>query len=258
MTQQMSIATSNGLLTLKIDTSRQLECPIYWPFTEVHASSERDADDLHRYTSPGYAGSTHFLGDEGFVFDPVQLILSGVFLYVPEDRFDGRNSLEAWLQTEEIKGLPVLSANGKFSVESPSEYQYLSSGGEYLICVSAKSAIPGNGRRVSIHPRLSLLCEGESYCGFLLEQPVQSLVRFDGSFTQGDVAGDVQFLVEPLRDYLAVAEERNWHLLEAADPGVRETLRCILRKLSPYPEDIEPVYALRERCRTLLQDYFAE
>src|SRR5688572_20371063 len=213
-----------------------------------------DSDDLRQYFATDYVGSEHFLGDDGFVFDPADLSLIGVFLRAPENTVEANGALDFWLNSDEIAGAPRLTSRRKFSVISPCDIRYLSERGDYLLCASEPALNARIGTRVMINERVSLLFQNHVYCGFLVSHPLRSLVRFDGTFEEGDIDGDFTFLLEPLHTYLNLIQEKNWLLLEQGDTAIKNGLEDILRQLAPYSEKVEPVYALRDRCQILLED----
>jgi hypothetical protein len=69
---------------IKIKNDLLLEGKIDWSFTEVSLSQKIDENNLHQYFATDYAGSSHFLSDEGFSFNKDILVLSALSLRVPE------------------------------------------------------------------------------------------------------------------------------------------------------------------------------
>ncbi|HEU0185951.1 MAG TPA: hypothetical protein VFS27_11595, partial [Blastocatellia bacterium] len=231
-----------------------------WDFTNIHASPIKDADDLSRYFAADYVGSTHFLSDDGFVFDPEDLSLVGLCLLTPENTVEATGDLDFWLNGDEVAGVPRLtSPRCKFGAVSPCVISHLSERGDYLLCAPDTAPKGHAGLRVAINERMSLLFQNHIYCGFLVSQPMRSLVRFDGTFEEGegDVDRDLAFLLEPLRAYLNLIREENWPLIARGDMAIKNGLTDILRQLASYSANIEPVYALRDRCQFLLKGYFS-
>jgi hypothetical protein len=173
------------------------------------------------------------------------LSLVGVVLSAPENTVEAKDALDFWLNSDEMAGVPRLTSRRKFSANSPCDIRYLSERGDYLLCASEPALKARIGTRVMMNDRVSLLFQNQVYCGFLVSQPLRSLVRFAGTFEEGDVDRDLAFLLGSLHTYLNLIQEKNWPLLEQGDTAIRNGLEDILRQLAPYPEKVEPVYALR-------------
>ncbi|MBD2807135.1 hypothetical protein ID855_21255 [Xenorhabdus sp. ZM] len=53
---------------------------IYWSFITLFLANNQNSDDLYYALSDNYIGSNHYIGDEGYVFNPSTYVLSDVFL----------------------------------------------------------------------------------------------------------------------------------------------------------------------------------
>jgi hypothetical protein len=253
--ENLTILAEDGPFRISLRQGHTLHAPIRWPFLEVWMSSDFESDDLGRYSLPDYVGSTHFLGDEGFVFDPETKLLTSVYLRVPEVTASDEMIVDRWRSVPEVKGLPVAVTSRKAQINSPSDIRCLSGNGKHLISVSENAILPVDAVRVTIHERMAILFQGGVYCGFMLEHPIWYLDRFSAEPRSNDSECNEEILLQPLLEYLQTVQEKNWELLENRDEVTKETLMGIVDALSPHTEVIQAL-VLKERCQEILAEYF--
>lgn len=150
-------------IPIRIKPNTRINSNIYWSFTEVSITENVDSDSLHNFFSSSFNGSNHYTGDEGFVFDNKELILSSLFLSVPEENFDGKELLKELLLLPAITGLPYLLKKEKFHPTSSTDFRYLSYDCNYLICISKNLIDTDNCSRISIHERLDLIFHDKNH-----------------------------------------------------------------------------------------------
>lgn len=243
-------------IPIKIKQERNLDAKIYWSFTEICIAKNLDADNLHNTIQNNFCGSNHYLGDEGFVFNNQELILSDIFLSVPEENFDGKLLLQEWLKVPKITGLPFLLQPQNFFTISSSDCRYLNPTCDHLLCLSKDVSNTYNCLRISIHDRLDLLFQNNSHCGFILYNPIKSIVRFDGNFTDADLDIDLSLLYNHFYTYFKYITLSNWERLENKDGKIKKILTNIVSKTQKIDFSIEPAYALNRQCQLLLEDYY--
>ncbi|KAF2078721.1 hypothetical protein [Flavobacterium sharifuzzamanii] len=253
---KLFLNTNNGLLPVKIKKEKTLSGKIYWPFLEVCAGENIESNNLHQAFNSDFIGSSHFLSGEGFTFNKNSLILTNIFLHVPEENIKNTSIIDKCLQSISITGLLSLSQQQKFSSYSLANYRYLDCNRNLLIAIDSDDLKTDEILRVKIHDRIDLLFKNKIHCGFILYDPIRSLVRFTNDFEKGDENYNYIFLANDLSDYLNSITESNWYKLEQKNPELKNRLEKICENLKDKDHSLEPVFALDNQCKNILNDYY--
>ncbi|EDQ7231144.1 hypothetical protein XL92_004674 [Salmonella enterica subsp. enterica] len=240
-----------------------LHCSIFWSFTTLALADSLDADDLQYSLSKEYIGSNHYMSDEGYVFDCQSRKLTGLFLNVPDENFDGAHFLLACLDSNIIEGIPYALSNDKFSAIGVADYRYLSDNADYLLCVS-RDCLDYHSHdilRVRVHGRLELLFLDKEHCGFILKDPIRSLVRFvDFDIAQNKNNADSSIDTSSCKDlfilYFNTMDVNGWNGIDDKKVYIKKALDFIVNKLKNADLSKEPFFALKEQCERLLHDYY--
>jgi len=249
--------TNKGEILLSLELDKKIEKEVLWSFSEVYLSEKLSPLDEKNFTDNEYIGSSSLFSDESWAFNDL-LLLDHIALYVPEENIDDTSCLESWLSTTSINALPKIKTREKFGIESPSDYRLISKEHNTLLCLSEDSIIVSkNSFRVSINNSIEILVKNDRYCGFLLKNPFDRLVPFSGAFPE---EASLKKASDPFKkyliDYLAIANEPDWHKLENQDPQTKNEIILILEGLSNQDKNSISVRSLMHRCSNLLEEYY--
>ncbi|EEH2569810.1 hypothetical protein GYD59_004661, partial [Salmonella enterica] len=242
----MFFLNKNGVqFPVKICDGNSLNYNIFWSFTTVSLAWSLDADDLQYSLSEKYIGSNHYISDEGYAFDCKSNALTGIFLNVPDENFDGANFLQNCLKSDVIRGIPYALNNVKFSAISSTDYRYLSDNADYLICIS-RDCIEHHTDilRLQIHERLDLIFINKEHCGFILKDPVRSLVRFADFDIEQNINADTAIDISPYMNlyllYFKTMNHTAWDNLDEKNERIKITLNFISNGLKDADLSKEP------------------
>lgn len=256
MIDTLYINTTENPIPIGIFEGEVLDCDILWSFTEISVSNDLSADDFQNSLQKNFCGSNHFFGDEGYVFDNDSLKIKSLFLNVPEENFNGEYFLKKWLNVSMVKGIPFLKESKKFVSTSSSNYRYLSPLCDYLICLFDTDTVVDNCYRISVHDRLDLLFKNSLHCGFLLKDPIRSLVRFDGEAVNANAEIDISSIKTLFYDFFRVINGDAYDSLDNRDEDIKSMLIHTVDELMRQDLSKEPIYALNRQCLILLEDYY--
>lgn len=256
--KNIQIKTSSGIETFDLNPMMMSNANIEWTFTEV-TISDSDLDyGRQNYFSDIFVGSSHLLGDEGFIFDPSTLTLISMTLMVPENNFSGSNIIQFWLNTPVKEGLPVIRYPHKFSVESPLDHRYFSVKDEMLICISGDHVQLDFKicNRLRIHSNLEILCHNGTYIGYILKNATQYLTRFSEEKRLSKMVISHPIVADCLSEYFYIVNEDNFERLEEQDKDLKQRLINLKDELTELDQSFEPVFALTDRCNVILEEYY--
>ncbi len=255
---RLLLNSSNGLESFEICSEMMSDVIIEWTFTEVSISKKCFPDEKERFFSDEYIGSSHLLGDEGFIFNPLSLRLNSICFIVPEKNFGGNEILKHWLDIPVVKGVPIIDSPKQFSIESPLDYRYFSTNDNILLCISGaySNIFPHNCNRLRLHPNIELLCVNGMYIGYILKNSTHYLTRFSGEERLDRVNLNNSVLIEGMKEFFSIVHEDNFEKFERQDENLIERLMPLKNKLLQFNNSSEPTYALWDRCKVILEDYY--
>lgn len=231
---------TSDLIPIKVVHNKSLNHKIYWSFDTVSVAGEI-----------GVWG--------GFVFDQSTYCLNSIYFHVSEDNFNGECFLRKLLESPVITGLPCVKNNTGSLANIEVYSKYLTRDGRYLLCITP-SKVEYQEKSllcVKIHERLNMVFVDDIHCGFILEDPFRSLVRFAG-FSEEKVDADTPINLSRFLDvflgYFDLMNSLAWSMIENGCSETYDKLKLIQSNLAKANLTLEPFYALWEQCERLLSD----
>lgn len=231
-----------------------LTSKLTWDFYNINISDNLFFDDLSSFYSDGYIGSSHYLSDNGYVFDS-NFYLKELSFYVPENNFFDTEKIDAILSKPVRDAHIAIVEPIKFNAISPCDFRCFSENGEHLLCLkdiyfNKKSHL----ERIKIHDKLELIFLDGKEIGFMVLEPFESLF-FDFNFIGNK--GNKLSLKEKMMflKYFHLMDDSNWNKLNEKESSIYLELHSIQNEVLNMMSDNSKLQHLNNQLSFILENY---
>ncbi|MCT6517996.1 hypothetical protein GY03_12000 [Proteus vulgaris] len=241
-------------IAIVIDDGIILTSELTWDFYNISISDNLFPDDLSLFYSDDYIGSSHYLSDNGYVFDR-HYCLKELSLYVPENNVFDTEKINTLLSKSVRDAHIKIVEPIKFNAISPCDFRCFSENGEYLLCLKDiyfnKSS---HIERIKIHNKLEIIFLDGKEIGFMILEPFENIF-FDLNLIENkniklSLKEKMLFL-----KYFHLMDESTWNKLNEKDTSVYFALHSIQDEVLDMMSDNSKLRHLNNQLSFILDNY---
>lgn len=251
------INTDESDIEIELIEGKNIKTDVRWCFDNIIISDDILADDLNNYFSDEYVGSSHYISDDGYVFDN-EGILRSVFLFVPSVNYFAKDELDTILCSDYVDLSIKILDPIKFNAISPCDYRYLSCEGDYLLCLS-NVKLHGDIERIRIHNNVDFIFLNKKMIGFMMTNPLENIVFLD-EFTINEVENRSIELSNSEKKifilYFNLVDETGWDKINDGDLFMFNEIKEIQREITNENRKNTQLGSLYKQCDFIINNYY--
>ncbi|UPK80220.1 hypothetical protein LW139_15600 [Proteus vulgaris] len=253
------INTDGGKIEINLTSSKKIKSAVKWVFDKIIISDNIFADELSNYLLPEYIGSSHYIGDDGYIFDTSDKLLSDVFLYIPDNNYFNPDVLNTILSFDSTYASIEIINPIKFNSVSPCDFRYLSRDGDYLLCLSNIS-LDGYIERIKTQNDFEFIFLNKKMIGFLLIRPLEKLVFFDDINYEYENENKVPLSSNEKNifiTYFDLVDEEGWDRINDGDLIMLSKINEIKNNITKINVQHIQLKSLYKQCDFIVNNYYS-
>ncbi|CRL65751.1 hypothetical protein [Proteus vulgaris] len=255
------INTDGVKIEINLTPPKKIKSAVKWVFDKIIISDNIFADDLNNYLLPEYIGSSHYLGDDGYIFDTSDNLLSDMFLYIPDNNYVNPEGLNTILSFDSTYASIEIINPIKFTSVSPCDFRYLSRDGDYLLCLS-NTSLNGYIERIKIQNDFEFIFLNQKMIGFLLIRPLEKLVFFDDINYENENENEDKVPLSSSEKnifitYFYLVDEEGWDKINDGDLLMLSKINEIKNNIIEMNTQHIQLRTLYKQCDFIVNNYYS-